>query len=69
MQNPEEGRKIGINLVVASKALNLLLNGPAPNRENMRGAILMDLSGNRLEPDQYRGVRVSRMDYTPKKWF
>lgn len=34
--------------------------------ENMRGAVLWDLtSGQRIEPDQERGVRVSNMDCRP----
>ena len=30
----------------------------------MRGAILMDMQGNRLEPDKERGIRATRIDIT-----
>ncbi|SDC17926.1 MULTISPECIES: 6-carboxyhexanoate--CoA ligase [unclassified Candidatus Frackibacter] len=56
--------KLGIEQKGINKALGLLANGPNPDRENMRGAILMNsITGERLEPDQYRGIRASRMDY------
>jgi len=42
----------------AYKSLNLGLT--------MRGAMLMDIEGVRLEPDLLRGVRVSRMGMTKK---
>jgi len=46
-------------------AINLLYNGAAPSGRNMRGAMIIDAqSGERLEPDQERGVRVSRFDWT-----
>lgn len=62
----------------ASKLLNLLCisekaiirafddisSGASPDRMNMRGAMFIDIdSGERLEPDHYRGVRVSRMGF------
>jgi len=41
--------------------------GPTGTGKNMRGAILMDINtGRRLEPDQSRGIRASRMDYHPE---
>jgi len=55
----------GISPAVIEKAIDLLCNGPTPEGTNMRGAIIMDaLTGERLEPDIRRGIRVSRMDYT-----
>lgn len=55
----------GIKPGVIKKAFNLLSNGPSPEGNNMRGAIVMDASsGNRIEPDISRGIRVSRIDYT-----
>ncbi len=55
----------GISSAVVGKAIHLLCAGPTPEGTNMRGAILMDaLTGERLEPDIRRGVRVSRIDYT-----
>lgn len=58
-------RSNGISPEVAGKAIYLLCAGPTPEGTNMRGAILMNaLTGERLEPDIRRGVRVSRIDYT-----
>lgn len=42
------------------KAFSLLEDSP----EVMRGAAIMDMEGNRLEPDRSRGVRATRMDIT-----
>ncbi len=47
-------------------ALTALAAGAAPGGVSMRGAMLIDaLSGERLEGDPARGVRVSRADLTP----
>lgn len=55
----------GVSPAVAGKAIYLLCSGPTPEGTNMRGAILMDaLTGERLESDIRRGIRVSRIDYT-----
>ncbi len=54
---------LGIPLLCIEKAILLLEKGPADG-ENMRGAIIMNMKGNRLEPDKHRGIRVSRMDIT-----
>ncbi|VVB89814.1 6-carboxyhexanoate--CoA ligase [uncultured archaeon] len=68
----EEGKKvakkvlshIGIPYLCVEKAFTLLENGPSDG-ENMRGAIVMDMKGERLEPDKRRGIRASHMDITP----
>ena len=53
----------GICSRVATQALELLTEGPGPEGQVMRGAVIMDCStGERLEHDCSRGVRVSRMD-------
>lgn len=49
----------GVAGVAAANALALLRGGDA-----MRGASLMDMAGQRLEPDRARGVRVSRVGVT-----
>ncbi|MDD5474364.1 MAG: 6-carboxyhexanoate--CoA ligase [Candidatus Methanoperedens sp.] len=54
---------LGIPLLCMEKAISLLENGAAGG-ESMRGAIVMNMRGERLEPDKYRGVRASRMDIT-----
>jgi 6-carboxyhexanoate--CoA ligase len=57
--------RIGISCRAAALAFDLLNKGAAPSGGNMRGAMIMDAqSGDRLEPDQERGVRASRFDWT-----
>lgn len=71
VENEIEGKKLarklllelGIPALCIEKSISLLEKGPAIG-DNMRGAIIMDLKGNRLEPDKVRGIRVSRMDIT-----
>lgn len=56
----------GIKPDLARKAINYLLEGPAPGGNNMRGAILLDIhTGCRLEPNACRGLRAAYMDYHP----
>ena len=55
--------RAGVNPDAAAKALHLLAEGAGPGGTVMRGAVIMDAaSGERLESDPSRGVRVSRMD-------
>jgi len=54
----------GISPLAIETAFQHLDDGPASSGRNMRGAMIMDAaSGARLEPDQERGVRVSRFDW------
>lgn len=69
--NPAEGKvlakrlllSLGIPLFCIDKAMDLLEKGPADG-ESMRGAMIMNIRGERLEPDKHRGIRASRMDIT-----
>jgi 6-carboxyhexanoate--CoA ligase len=55
---------LGISKQAVTRAITLLSRGSSPSGKNMRGSIIMDArSGERLEPDQERGVRASRFDY------
>jgi len=55
----------GVAAAAARSAMEALASGAAPGGGVMRGAMLVDAgSGERLEPDRARGVRVSRMDLT-----
>ena len=55
----------GTSTEATEQAFSLLMSGPSPEGNNMRGAVIMDaVTGGRMEPDISRGVRVSRMDYT-----
>jgi 6-carboxyhexanoate--CoA ligase len=53
----------GVKRHAAHQAIAVLAAGAAPDGSSMRGAMLFDVrNGQRLEADQSRGVRVSRMD-------
>ena len=55
----------GVSTSAVLAAFRLLEQGAAPGGGNMRGAMLMDAySGVRLEPDNSRGLRVSRFDWS-----
>jgi len=60
-----ELQKSGVSLLAANRALVAIAAGAAPDGGVMRGAMLVDAgSGERLEPDQSRGVRVTRFGVT-----
>lgn len=74
VDNWEKGRllvgqllaKAGVTSQAVSRSIEYLSNGAAPDGNSMRGAMLIDArTGERLETDQERGIRVSRMDLTP----
>jgi 6-carboxyhexanoate--CoA ligase len=53
----------GVSADVAGRAVDVLAKGAGPGGKVMRGAVIMDAAtGERLESDPARGVRVSRMD-------
>ncbi|MDH3453880.1 MAG: 6-carboxyhexanoate--CoA ligase [Desulfuromonadales bacterium] len=59
--------RAGVEKQVAMQALQLLANGAGGGGAVMRGAVIMDAkTGERLEADPSRGVRVSRMDLSPE---
>jgi 6-carboxyhexanoate--CoA ligase len=56
-------KQAGVSVEVAAQAVHVLAKGAGPDGRVMRGAVIMDAaSGERLESDSARGVRVSRMD-------
>lgn len=55
----------GISSAAIETAFRLIESGPTPEGNNMRGAMIIDsFTGERIEPDMRRGIRVSRIDYT-----
>jgi len=57
---------LGVKSSIVEEAIALLASGASPFGGAMRGAMLINTqTGQRLEPDQARGVRVSRMDLVP----
>ncbi|MGZ4107204.1 MAG: 6-carboxyhexanoate--CoA ligase, partial [Tumebacillaceae bacterium] len=60
-------QQAGMQEVVARRAVQLLVDGPAPNGDVMRGAVILCAdTGQRLEADQARGVRVTKIDWHPE---
>jgi 6-carboxyhexanoate--CoA ligase len=58
-------QSLDISELAAMAAIKHLCSGAAPSGWNMRGAMIIDAqNGKRLEPDQERGVRASRFDWT-----
>jgi 6-carboxyhexanoate--CoA ligase len=58
---------LGLKAGVIQQAMAQLAAGPSPSGGAMRGAMLIcGETGSRLEPEQARGVRVSRMDLAPE---
>jgi 6-carboxyhexanoate--CoA ligase len=75
VESSVEGRQAAIQLLIqaglakesAARGVALLAGGAGPGGTVMRGAVILDaLSGERLEKDFARGVRVSRMDLSPE---
>lgn len=71
----QEGRHVaccllgraGIQNNIAERAVQLLADGAGPGGVVMRGAVIMNArTGERLETDQFRGVRATRMDISPE---
>ncbi|WP_457681686.1 6-carboxyhexanoate--CoA ligase [Thermovibrio sp.] len=56
----------GIPSELGLYAYRLLLKGPSPKGDVMRGALILEVpSGRRLEPDKEKGVRASFLGITP----
>ena len=56
---------VGVASVAVQAAMQALDKGPSRSGGNMRGAMIMDArTGERLEPDQERGIRASRFDWS-----
>jgi len=54
----------GVSITAIQTAFCQLSKGAAPSGANMRGAMILDaVTGERLEPDQERGIRASRFDW------
>ena len=71
VKNHKEGNEIALKLLeeagidseIAKAYIDLLHTGANPDRENMRGAMIITKSGKRVEKDRYRGVRTTNVDF------
>ena len=71
VKNHKEGNEIALKLLeeakidreIAKKYIDLVHTGANPDKENMRGAMIITKSGKRVEKDSYRGVRTTNVDF------
>ena len=53
----------GLKENVIENFINQIHTGPSPRKTNMRGAIIVNQLGKRVELNQFRGVRTSTVDF------
>lgn len=58
---------VGIQKEISKKYIWLLHNGAGEFGSNMRGAMIVNLNGERLEIDKSRGVRTTNVDFLNRK--
>ena len=56
-------KQTGLSEEKIKQLIDLIHSGASPDGENMRGAMIVDQEGGRLEKDQFRGVRTTHVDY------
>ncbi len=59
--------KNGIKKEISEKYINLVHGGASPDGGNMRGAMIVNLSGERLERDKSRGIRTTNVDFEDRE--
>ncbi len=60
-------KETGIDLNRLKELINLVHNGASPDGNNMRGAMIVNQNGERIEIDKYRGVRTTYVDFFDRK--
>ncbi|WP_293447396.1 6-carboxyhexanoate--CoA ligase [Persephonella sp.] len=60
-------KQTGLSEEKIKQLIDLIHFGASPDRENMRGAMIVDLRGNRLEKNRSRGVRTTDVDYLDRE--
>ena len=56
-------KETGIDKERLKELIEIIHSGAAPDRDNMRGAMIVNQNGERIELDQYRGVRTTTVDF------
>lgn len=56
-------KKTSIPLNKLKELIDTIHSGASPDGTNMRGAMIVDTEGNRIELDKYRGIRTTSMDF------
>ncbi len=57
----------GINIHKIKELINLIHTGASPDRNNMRGAMIVNQKGERIELDPYRGIRTTTVDFVDRE--
>jgi 6-carboxyhexanoate--CoA ligase len=57
----------GINIHKIKKLIDLIHTGASPDRNNMRGAMIVNQKGERIEIDPYRGIRTTTVDFVDRE--
>lgn len=60
-------KETGIDREIVEYYVSLIHTGASPNKENMRGAMIVDTEGKRIELDKNRGVRTVFVDYEDRE--
>jgi 6-carboxyhexanoate--CoA ligase len=60
-------KETGIKKEIVNYYVNLIHTGASLYKQNMRGAMIVDTEGNRIEIDKNRGVRTVFVDYVNRK--
>ncbi|WP_457625099.1 6-carboxyhexanoate--CoA ligase [Persephonella sp.] len=60
-------RETGIPEKKLKELIALVHKGASPDRQNMRGAMIVNLSGERIEKDRFRGVRTTDVDFLDRE--
>ncbi len=60
-------RVVNIKEEKLREIISLLHEGASPDRENMRGAMIVNEDGERIELDRYRGVRTTDVDFIDRE--
>ncbi len=60
-------RETGIPERILWKRIEEVHTGAAPNKENMRGAMIVNEKGERVELDSYRGIRTTTVDFLDRR--
>ncbi|WP_297887493.1 6-carboxyhexanoate--CoA ligase [Sulfurihydrogenibium sp.] len=57
----------GIPQEVSTSCINLIHHGASPDGGNMRGAMIVNIEGERLEKDKSRGIRTVNVDFEDRE--
>ncbi len=60
-------KETGIKMSRLEELLKIIDTGAAPDGSNMRGAMIVNENGERIEKDRFRGVRTTSVDFIERE--